>query len=109
GGAGAVAVAWVSRFQLAGVEPFRPRVGCLINLTPDHLDRHGSFESYAAAKARLFARQQAEDFAVLNRDDAVVWRLAGRLGSRLVSFGSAPVACGAYAGEGYAALRLPEV
>ena len=81
-----VAVAEVSSFQLEWVEHFRPRVGCLINLTPDHLDRHGSFESYAAAKARLFARQQAEDFAVLNRDDAVVWGLAGRLGSRLVSF-----------------------
>jgi len=103
-----VAVAEVSSFQLEWVEHFRPRVGCLINLTPDHLDRHGSFESYAAAKARLFARQQAEDFAVLNRDDAVVWGLAGRLGSRLVSFGAAPVPCGAFAGEGYAALRLPE-
>ena len=103
-----VAVAEVSSFQLEWVEHFRPRVGCLINLTPDHLDRHGSFESYAAAKARLFARQQAEDFAVLNRDDAVVWRLAGRLGSRLVSFGAAPVPRGAFAGEGYAALRLPE-
>src|SRR5206468_1078233 len=97
----------VSSFQLEWVEHFRPRVGCLINLTPDHLDRHGSFESYAAAKARLFARQQAEDFAVLNRDDAVVWRVAEHLGSRLVSFGAAPVPCGAFAGEGYVALRLP--
>ena len=102
-----VAVAEVSSFQLEWVEQFRPRVGCLINLTPDHLDRHGSFESYAAAKARLFARQQAEDFAVLNRDDAVVWRVAEHLGSRRVSFGAAPVPCGAFAGEGYVALRLP--
>jgi len=102
-----VAVAEVSSFQLEWVEQFRPGIGCLINLTPDHLDRHGSFEVYAAAKARLFARQGTDDFAVLNRDDAGVWRLASRVRSRVVSFGSDPAPSGAFAGEGYVALRLP--
>ena len=103
-----VAVAEVSSFQLEWVEQFRPPIGCLINLTADHLDRHGSFEVYAATKARLFARQGADDFAVLNRDDAEVWRLASHLPSRVVSFGSDPAPSGAFAGDRYVALRLPD-
>src|SRR5439155_821902 len=83
----------------------RPPIGCLINLTADHLDRHGSFEVYAATKARLFARQGADDFAVLNRDDAEVWRLASHLPSRVVSFGSDPAPSGAFAGDRPVVLR----
>jgi len=63
--------AWIvcelSSFQLEDVETLRPRVGVLLNLAPDHLDRHGTFESYASAKLRLFERQTAEDVAVLPR------------------------------------------
>src|SRR5207249_1229883 len=68
-----VAVAEVSSFQLEWVERFRPRVGCLLNVTPDHLDRHASFAEYRGAKARLFAAQEAQDFAVVNRDDPEAW------------------------------------
>src|SRR5262249_59884577 len=82
--------------------------GCLLNVTPDHLDRHGSFAEYRDTKARLFAAQGPGDFAVVNRDDPEAWRAVAGVRSRLVSFGAAPVACGAFAGEGFAALRLPD-
>ncbi len=103
-----VAVTEVSSFQLEWVERFRPRVGCLLNVTPDHLDRHGTFAEYREAKARLFATQEAGDFAVANRDDAEAWSAVAGVRARLVSFGAAPVACGAFAGEGFVALRLPD-
>ena len=63
-------VAELSSFQLELIETFRPRISVLLNLTPDHLDRHKSFGAYAAAKARIFENQIEEDFAVLNLDDA---------------------------------------
>jgi len=57
----------LSSFQLEDVETFNPDIGVLLNLEPDHLDRHGSFEAYAAAKLRIFERQSSEDTAVLPR------------------------------------------
>ena len=57
----------VSSFQLEDVHEFRPRIGVLLNLEPDHLDRHGTVEAYRAAKLRLFERQQRDDVAVLPR------------------------------------------
>ena len=60
----------LSSFQLETIGQFRARVGACLNVTPDHLDRHHSFEIYAAAKRRLFETQQAGDFAILNADDA---------------------------------------
>src|SRR5262249_60273986 len=88
----ASAVVEVSSFQLEWVDRFRPAVGCLLNLSPDHLDRHGSFSAYRAAKARLFAAQTPDDFAVLNRDDHETWKLAGGLAARVASFGMEPAA-----------------
>ena len=108
GGSPEVAVAEVSSFQLEWVERLRPAVGALLNVTPDHLDRHPSFGDYRDTKARLFAAQRATDFAVVNRDDAEAWRVAAGLRARVVSFGEAPVECGAFAGEGFVALRLPD-
>ena len=60
-----------SSFQLESISAFRPDVAVLLNLTPDHLDRHGSFEAYGRAKARMFENQTEDDAAVLNADDAV--------------------------------------
>ncbi|MBK5290368.1 MAG: UDP-N-acetylmuramoyl-L-alanine--D-glutamate ligase [Acidobacteriia bacterium] len=60
----------LSSFQLETISHFRADVGVALNLTPDHLDRHGNIESYAAAKGRLFRTQREQDFAVLNADDA---------------------------------------
>lgn len=65
-----VTVAELSSFQLEWVESFRPNISVFLNLTPDHLDRHGSMEAYGAAKARIFEKQTAADFAILNADDA---------------------------------------
>ena len=66
----------LSSFQLEDVHAFRAHVGVLLNVTPDHLDRHGSLERYAACKLRLFERQTGDDVAVLNDDDAWVRRLS---------------------------------
>ena len=67
-----VAVAELSSFQLETIEMLRPEIGVLLNLTLDHLDRHESFEHYAAAKMRLFENQLDRDAAVLNADDPEV-------------------------------------
>jgi UDP-N-acetylmuramoylalanine--D-glutamate ligase len=64
-----VTVAELSSFQLEWIETFRPNISVFLNLTPDHLDRHGSMEAYGAAKARIFENQTSSDFAILNADD----------------------------------------
>jgi UDP-N-acetylmuramoylalanine--D-glutamate ligase len=74
--AGSWVVCELSSFQLEDVDALRPRVGVLLNVTPDHLDRHGSLEAYADAKLRLFARQEAADVAVLDDDDPWISRLS---------------------------------
>jgi UDP-N-acetylmuramoylalanine--D-glutamate ligase len=72
-----------SSFQLETTEHFRPWIAVLLNLSADHLDRHASIEEYAAAKGRIFTNQQADDFAVVNVDDAPSRALA-RTRARLV-------------------------
>ncbi|HVG87747.1 MAG TPA: UDP-N-acetylmuramoyl-L-alanine--D-glutamate ligase [Gaiellales bacterium] len=68
--------AWIvcelSSFQLEDIDTFRARVGVVLNVTPDHLDRHGTMERYLACKLRLFENQTAEDTAVLNGDDPLL-------------------------------------
>jgi UDP-N-acetylmuramoylalanine--D-glutamate ligase len=66
----------LSSFQLETICRFRAAIAACLNVTPDHLDRHHTFEEYAAAKARLFETQQAGDFAVLNYDDVTCRRYA---------------------------------
>jgi UDP-N-acetylmuramoylalanine--D-glutamate ligase len=78
----------LSSFQLETIESFRAHIGALLNVTPDHLDRHRNFERYAAAKARLFENQRAGDFAVLNAGDCVTRRYAGGLAATPVWFSS---------------------
>jgi UDP-N-acetylmuramoylalanine--D-glutamate ligase len=69
-----VTVAEVSSFQLETIEAFRPEIGALLNLTPDHLDRHATFDDYARAKMRMFEYQLERDAAVLNADDPEITR-----------------------------------
>jgi UDP-N-acetylmuramoylalanine--D-glutamate ligase len=71
-----VSVVELSSFQLELTDKFRPDIAVFLNLTPDHLDRHGTLEAYAAAKTRIFARQTELDAAVLNADDAPTVPLA---------------------------------
>jgi UDP-N-acetylmuramoylalanine--D-glutamate ligase len=66
----------VSSFQLETIETFHPKIAVVLNITPDHLDRHHTFKNYAAAKARIFENQTKEDFAVLNADDATCVAMA---------------------------------
>jgi UDP-N-acetylmuramoylalanine--D-glutamate ligase len=76
----------LSSFQLEGIRDFHPRIGSILNITPDHLDRYPSFERYAEAKRRLFLNQVAGDYAVLNADDAVTASMATSLASEPVMF-----------------------
>ncbi|HTD56249.1 MAG TPA: UDP-N-acetylmuramoyl-L-alanine--D-glutamate ligase [Silvibacterium sp.] len=76
----------VSSFQLETTFDFRPDIAVILNITPDHLDRHGSFENYVAAKERIFANQRPEDALVLNADDEVAKRAAARAKSRIFWF-----------------------
>src|SRR5262249_52011543 len=87
----------VSSFQLEWVEEFRPKIAMLLNLTEDHLDRYASFRDYCAAKARIFAAQQSDDVAVLNRDDPLVWEMRRRMRARAIPFGWSEVDEGVYA------------
>jgi UDP-N-acetylmuramoylalanine--D-glutamate ligase len=69
-----------SSFQLATQRSFHPRVSVLLNVAPDHLDWHGTFEAYAEAKARIFAKQHGDDVHVGNRDDGVSAAISRRAG-----------------------------
>lgn len=71
-----ITVIELSSFQLELTQDFRTDISVFLNLTPDHLDRHGSMASYTAAKARIFANQTEEDFAILNADDPATTPLA---------------------------------
>ena len=73
-----IAVAEISSFQLEAVHTFRPHIALVLNLTPDHIDRHKTFEAYQAAKEKLFAMQDANDFVVLNYDDPLVREMTER-------------------------------
>lgn len=83
---GRVYVVELSSFQLAGIDRFHPRAAAFLNLAPDHLDRHGGLEAYAAAKRRIFENQgPAGDVAVVNADDPVTRDTAVRSRKRLFS------------------------
>jgi UDP-N-acetylmuramoylalanine--D-glutamate ligase len=100
----------VSSFQLEGTVRFRPHVAVWLNLSPDHLDRHPSLEAYVAAKARVFANQDAGDWAVVNADDPVVLEQARAARSRKLLFRVTgeplPGGDGAFFEGGLARMRL---
>jgi len=77
------AVLEISSFQLETIEQFHAQVAVLLNVTPDHLDRHGSFDAYWAAKLRIFENQTADDFAVVNADDPEAFKMARGLKAQL--------------------------
>ena len=76
----------ISSFQLETIQTFRPKVAVVLNVTPDHLDRHRTFEVYVDAKARIFENQQGSDFAVLNADDLTCVAMGARTRAQIFWF-----------------------
>jgi UDP-N-acetylmuramoylalanine--D-glutamate ligase len=83
---GDLAIVELSSFQLELMN-CSPNIAVVLNITPNHLDRHGSMQAYTAAKAHILTAQKASDVAVLNRDDPGSWELANSVPGNLVSFG----------------------
>src|SRR5260370_25386406 len=81
-----VIVLEVSSFQLETIETFRPKIAVVLNVTPDHLDRHRTFEAYVDAKARILENQQSADWAVLNADDPTCVAMAARTKAQVFWF-----------------------
>jgi len=101
-----IAVLEVSSFQLETIQTFRPRIAVVLNVTPDHLDRHRTFAAYTDAKARIFENQTAEDFAVLNEDDPTCVELASRTRAQVFWFSrKKEVKQGAYVHDGQILFR----
>jgi UDP-N-acetylmuramoylalanine--D-glutamate ligase len=91
-----------SSFQLEQIDSFHPWIAVMLNVSPDHLDRHPSFEAYAAAKARIYDNQQPGDWAVVNADDPTVLELAKRTRAELRLFGRrTPIARGTTIRDGW--------
>jgi len=81
-----VIVLEVSSFQLETIRSFRPKIAVILNVTPDHLDRHRTFEAYVDAKARILENQQSADLAVLNADDPTCVAMAARTKAQVFWF-----------------------
>lgn len=102
-----LAVLEISSFQLEQMT-VSPNIAAVLNVTPNHLDRHGSMEAYTAAKRRILDFQSAEDSAVLGRDDDGAWRMRGHVKGQLYTFSLRelePGFDGAYLHEGLLSLR----
>ena len=79
-------VAEISSYQLEGVSTFNPHIAAVLNVTPDHIARHGSVENYQAVKERIFAHHTKDDYLVLNYDDLRTRSMAERANSTVVFF-----------------------
>ena len=96
----------VSSFQLESTAKFHPSIAVILNITPDHLDRHGTFENYALAKERIFAAQNHSDCVVLNADNARAAQAATRSSASVHWFSMEhPVAQGAWLEDGFVVYR----
>jgi len=97
----------VSSFQLETVDEFHPQIAVVLNITPDHLDRHGTFANYAAMKTRITRRQTAEDFLVLNGEDPPTQMVAASTKAQVFWFsGRRPIKQGAFV-HGESVLFIP--
>jgi UDP-N-acetylmuramoylalanine--D-glutamate ligase len=95
-----VHVVETSSFQLETITTFRPWIAVWLNFADDHLDRHPSIEAYASAKARIFANQTDEDWAVVNADDRVVMERSARVAARRVVFSPSGTVASGFVVEG---------
>lgn len=102
-----IMVTEVSSFQLETIVNFHPRAAALLNITEDHLNRHGTMAEYTRMKMRIFENQTSEDCAVFNDDDPLSAPLAAQVKSRVLRFSRAhPVPEGAFAQEGKVMVRF---
>ncbi len=104
-----LAVMELSSFQLE-LMTRSPQVAAVLNITPNHLDRHGTMAAYTAAKARILDFQGPEDWAVLGREDPGAWGLRSRVRGRVLTFGLAPPpegVAGTFVSGGTLRLRTP--
>lgn len=85
-GAGGCIAAEISSYQMEATKNFRPHISAILNVTPDHLKRHGSMEVYQAMKEKIFAQQTAEDFLILNYDDERTREIKDRAACRVLYF-----------------------
>jgi UDP-N-acetylmuramoylalanine--D-glutamate ligase len=83
---GTIFVTELSSFQLEAIQDFRPDVAVMLNLSPNHLDRHPNLEAYAQAKQQIFRNQRPQDFAILNVDDPWVNSLRTVVPSQVIPF-----------------------
>lgn len=96
----------VSSFQMETAETFHPRVAALLNITEDHLNRHGTMEAYTAMKMRMFQNQTADDVAVFNADDPALAPLMQQVKARVMTFSrKGKVDCGAFVQDGRMIVR----
>jgi UDP-N-acetylmuramoylalanine--D-glutamate ligase len=102
-----LAILEISSFQLDQMN-ISPNVAAILNITPNHLDRHGTMEAYTAAKARILDFQSKDDVAILGRDDPGAWNLRQHVKGKLLSFGLSELpddGSGTYASDGLYHLR----
>ncbi|MEA4972128.1 MAG: UDP-N-acetylmuramoyl-L-alanine--D-glutamate ligase [Candidatus Metalachnospira sp.] len=78
----------ISSFQLEGTKTFRPHISAVLNITPDHLNRHKTMENYVAVKEMIFANQTSEDFTILNNNDEYCVKMADKTRGRVFFFSS---------------------
>lgn len=102
------AVVEVSSYQLETIDKFRPKVSILLNITDDHLERHGDMSGYAAAKAKIFANQGDGDLTVINADDPLTVAVSEAAGCEKIYFSTLKTLSeGAWIDGGEAVFRLP--
>lgn len=83
-----VFVVETSSFQLESTKDFKPNVSVIINITPDHINWHKTFDNYVGAKKKIFANQDKEDYTILNYDDPIVREMKNEVKSKVVYFSS---------------------
>lgn len=101
-----IVVAEISSFQLESIIDFKPRIAAILNLTPDHIDRHHTMDEYQRTKERLFVNQTDSEYLILNYDDGVVRTMAERAASQILFFSiTTELQSGAFVKEGIMQIR----
>ncbi len=104
----AIIVAEISSYQLMHIIEFRAKVASILNITPDHIVYHGSYENYRSAKFRIFENQNEEDLLILNVDDKETFLAKSQARGKVALFGLSPVEFGAYVRGDEIVLRFPK-